>query len=218
MPLIRCDKGDALSLLVQFSIEPWVPCAPPPASLLFSRLSGLAALLDQPFLFYVFFSFHPSLPRFPHSVYKSCAFFCDSSRPLRPHRFYPRSRSHSRPHLLFSFLSPLPSLFPSCVRPGLSNLVPVPVPVSILRSLISLHPLSRSRSCSMPVPAPDPVPISVPAPDSVSAPDLVRSFLSFGPGYPLGAMRVYRNQALRTELPGARKRYPLSAKMMTRAE
>ena len=42
-PLIRRDRGDTLSLLVQLLLEPWVPCTPPPASLLLSRLSGLAA-------------------------------------------------------------------------------------------------------------------------------------------------------------------------------
>ena len=43
-PLIRRDKGDTLSLLlVQILLEPWTPWAPPPASLLFPRLSGLAA-------------------------------------------------------------------------------------------------------------------------------------------------------------------------------
>ena len=70
----------------------------------------------------------------------------------------------------------------------------------------------------MPITAPNPVPISVPAPDSDPASDLVRSFPPFGPGYPLGAMRMYRYQALRTELSGARKRYPLPAEMMTRAD
>ena len=51
------------------------------------------------------------------------------------------------------------------------------------------------------------MPISVPAPDFDPARDPVRSFPSLGPGYPLGAMRVYRLQASRTELSGARKRY-----------
>ena len=76
-PLIRRDNGDTLSLLEQLLLEPWVPCAPPPAFLLLSRLSGLAA--SEPTLsFLFFFSFHPCLPRFPHSVYNyfavSCAF------------------------------------------------------------------------------------------------------------------------------------------------
>ena len=29
-PLIKRDKGDTLSLLVQILLEPWAPCAPPP--------------------------------------------------------------------------------------------------------------------------------------------------------------------------------------------
>ena len=90
-----------------------------PASLLFSSLSGLATTtvtLDQPFPFLLFFSFHPSLPRFPHGVYNnSCAVSCASSPLLRPPRSYPRScpRSYPRPrshlrYLLLSFSSPVP--------------------------------------------------------------------------------------------------------------
>ena len=93
----------------------------------------------------------------------------------------------------------------SCSRP-----VPAPVPAPILRFFVRLHPLSRSRSRSIPVP--------VPAPDSDTAPGPVRFFPSLGPCYSLDAVRVYRYQALRTELSGARKRCPLSADMMTRAE
>ena len=112
--------------------------------------------------------------------------------------------------LLLSFPSPLPSQFPSCVRPMIS----VPAP-SLFRSYA---PSFAPAPIPVPVPAPKPVPVSVPAPDSDPAPDLVRSFPSLGHGYPFGAMRVYRNQALRTELSGPRKRYPLSSEMMTRAE
>ena len=64
-------------------------------------------LLDQPFLFYVFFSFHPSLPRFPHDVYNSCAGSCASSPLFHPPRSYPRSRSRS--HL--RYCSRFPYLF-----------------------------------------------------------------------------------------------------------
>ena len=42
-PLIRRDKGDTLSLLVQFLLKLRVPCAPPPASLLISTIFELAA-------------------------------------------------------------------------------------------------------------------------------------------------------------------------------
>ena len=51
------NHENVLSLLLQFLLlnKPWVPCAPPSASLLLFRLSGLAAIiLDKPFLFYIF--------------------------------------------------------------------------------------------------------------------------------------------------------------------
>ena len=72
-------------------------------------------------------------------------------------------------------------------------------------------------SVPVPVPAPDSVPVSVSAPDSDPAPDPVRSFPSLGPAYSLGGAYVYRHRAMRAELSGARKRHPLSAEMMTRA-
>ena len=84
-PLIRCDRGDTLSLLVQILLEPWAPCAPPPASLLLSRLSGLAAI-EPTLSFLHFFSFHPCLPRFPHGVYNYFALSCASLPPFRPPR------------------------------------------------------------------------------------------------------------------------------------
>ena len=63
-PLIRRDKGDTVSLLVQFLLEPWVPRAPPPASLPFSRLSWLAA--TGPTLYFLrVFLFPPKSPPFP---------------------------------------------------------------------------------------------------------------------------------------------------------
>ena len=63
-PLIRRDKGDTLSLLVQFLFKPWVPRAPPPASLLLSRLSGLAAA-GPTLSFLHIFLFPPKSPPFP---------------------------------------------------------------------------------------------------------------------------------------------------------
>ena len=125
---------------------------------------------------------------------------------------------------LLSFPSPLPSPFRSYVRPWVSTPVFVPVPVPILRSFVRLHPGSRSRSVPVPitiyvpVPASDPIPVSVPTPVSDPAPDPVRSFPSLGPGYSLGAMRLYRYRALRTELSSVRKRHPLSSEMMTDVE
>ena len=63
-PLIRRDKGDTLSLLVQFLLKLRVPCAPPPASLLISTIFELAATgptLPFPHLFLV----PPKSPPFP---------------------------------------------------------------------------------------------------------------------------------------------------------
>ena len=54
-------------------------------------------LLDQPFIFYMFPSFHSSLPRFPHGVYRSCAVSCASSPLFRPPRSYPRVRFRYHP-------------------------------------------------------------------------------------------------------------------------
>ena len=75
-PLIKRDKGDTLSLLVQILLGPWAPCAPP---LLPCCSPGYPSwqLLNQPFLFYIFFAFHPScLPRFPRGVYSYFACAC----------------------------------------------------------------------------------------------------------------------------------------------
>ena len=104
--LIRRNKGDTLSPLVQFLFKPCVPCAPPPASLRFSRLFGLTA--TEPTLSCLrLFSFHPSLPRFPYGVYNSCAFFCASSALLRSPRSRPRScpRFHPRPRFHLRYFS-----------------------------------------------------------------------------------------------------------------
>ena len=45
-------------------------------------------LLNQPFLFYIFFAFHPCLPRFPRGVYRHFAGFCAFSPPFRPPQSY----------------------------------------------------------------------------------------------------------------------------------
>ena len=73
-------------------------------------------LLDQPFLFYIFSSFHPSLPCFPHGVY--CGF-------LRFLASLPPS-----PILLSSFLLPV-ILVPVPISATVLASVPVPVPVPI---------------------------------------------------------------------------------------
>ena len=156
-PLIKRDKGDTLSLLVQILLEPWAPCAPP---LLPCCSPGYPSwqLLNQPFLFYIVFAFHPCLHRFPHGVYKSCAVSCASSPLLRPPRSYPRSRSHlhccsrfrprscPRSHPVFIQGSLLPS--PSSPRPHLryySSFCPRSRP-PILCSSKGLHPRPRPRS------------------------------------------------------------------------
>ena len=157
-PLIRRDKGDTLSLLVKFLLKPWVPFASLPASLLFSRLSGLEA--TEPILFCLrFSSFHPSLPRFPHRVYNSCAVSCTSSPLLCPPRPRPRSRTRSHPR-------------PRSISATALVSVPAPVPVPILRSSTGLYPCPRThlaflRSPSLPFPFPlRPRPYQRPRPSS----------------------------------------------------
>ena len=175
-PLIRRDKGDTLSLLVQFLLinKPWVPCAPLPASLLLYRLSGLAT--TGPTLSFVrFFLFLTQVSPVSHMASTTLV------------RFLARLR--------LSSALPNPVLVPVPILVPISATVTISVPVPILRSFVRL-PLSRSRFRSIPVPDP------VPTPDSDPAPDPVRSFSSLGPGYPLGAMRDYRHLALRTELSG----------------
>ena len=134
------------------------------------------------------------------------------------HSSFPRSL-----FILVQFSFPISC--PSRPRPR-SYPVPAPVPtpilIPVLLSLAGLHLRSSSRpvpvliivSVPVPLPVPVPVPVLVPTP----APDPVRSFPSLGLGYPLRTMRVYRHRVLRTEVSGAYKRHPLSAKMMTRAE
>ena len=63
--LIRLDRGDTLFLLVQFFLKPWVLCAPPPASLLVSRLSGLLVATGPTLSFLRLFLFPPKSPSLP---------------------------------------------------------------------------------------------------------------------------------------------------------
>ena len=90
--------------------------------------------LNQSFLFYVFFAFHPCLPRFPHGVYSYFAVSCAFLSPFRPPQSYfrsryrrprshlrysphlrPRSRPRSHPVFVYGSPPPSPSLFPLCV-------------------------------------------------------------------------------------------------------
>ena len=90
-------------------------------------------LVDQPFLFYIVSSFHPSLARFPRGVYNACAVSCGFFASLPPSPIlssfplpFPLSSSpFPSPLLLLSFPSPLPTPFPSCVRLRVSTPVPV---------------------------------------------------------------------------------------------
>ena len=131
-------------------------------------------LLNQSFLVYVLFSFYPSLFRFPHGVYNSCAFSC-ASRLRSRLRSRPRFHSHSRSHLRYcsrfrprshpAFIlwspspSPFPSPFPSALRPPFPS-----VCVSSFSSTLVLVPApspSPSTSTSL-FPPPTLIPPSIP--------------------------------------------------------
>ena len=173
---------------------------PPPAFLLLSRLSGLPATGPTLSFLHVFL-FPPKSPPFPSWRQVLCGFLrfsvslppspimisfpFPSSRPYSHFHYCSRFRPHSRPRFHPVFVQGSPPMSRSTPPP-----LPAPVPVPILRSVVHLYPLSPSHSLS----------ISVPVPDSDPAPDPIQSFLSFGPSYPPGAMRVYRQQAVRTEL------------------
>ena len=103
---------------------------PPPASLLLSRLSELAA--TEPTLSFLhFFLFQPVSPLFPA---RRLQLFCGflrffASLPPSPILFsFPLSSSPFPSPLLCSLSSP--SLFPSGVRLRVTTSVPVPVPAS----------------------------------------------------------------------------------------
>ena len=153
-------------------------------------------LLDQPFFFYIFSSFRPSLPRFPHGVYKSCAVSCASSPLFRPPRSYPRSCSrYPRPRSHLRYCPRFrPRSHPMFVYES-TPLSPCPLPPRA-RSRPRSHPaLLRSPSPpfplrSVPVPMTVHVPVLPPAPDSNPTHGSVRSFPSPGPDYPLGTMRA----------------------------
>ena len=129
-PLIRRDKGDTLSLLVVQILlyEPWVPCGPPPASLLLPRLlSGLAATTEPTLSFLHFFRFQP--------IHVS-----------------PVSRTASTTAVLrFLALFCLPSALPN---PILDTVVVVPVPISA--TVLASVPVSIRCSSTGPHPRPRP--------------------------------------------------------------
>ena len=114
---------------------------------------GCWQLLDQPFIFYIFPSFHRSLPRFPYGVYNYFAVSCACSPLFRPPRSYPRSFPFPLSSSPFPspLLSSLPSPFLSCF-------------------FVHLHSRSRSPSRSVPVPMTVHVPIPTSVPVTVSVP------------------------------------------------
>ena len=128
-------------------------------------------LLNQPFLVYVFSSFSPSLPRFSHSVYNSCAVSCASSPLLRPPQFRPRSRRRfhrrycsrfrlrsrppSNPKLVHGSPPPFPFPFLPRTRSRPRShlaLLPSPPPPFSLLSPLRPRPHHRSRPSSRPRP------------------------------------------------------------------
>ena len=104
------QRGHTLSTCVQFLLKPCVPCASPPASFLFSRLSGLVTT-ELTLSCLRCFLFPSKFPPFPACVYIFCAIPCASSPPLRPPRSRPRSRPRSHPYIC-SYLRHC-----SCFRP-----------------------------------------------------------------------------------------------------
>ena len=196
-------RGDTLSLLVQFLLKRCVPCAFPLLPIYSLDYLGWQ-LLNQPFLVYVFPSFHSSLLRFPNGVYNSCAVSCASSPLFRPPRsrpcscprIYPRPRSHLRYCSRFRPHSPVPFPF-LCWSTGLhprsrprSRAVPTLTLVTILRSLVRLHPVLVPVPAPSPFPPPTPLPspsyvrprVSTPVPVSAPAPSPLPSlFLSCVP-------------------------------------
>ena len=111
-------------------------------------------LLNQPFLFYIFFYFHLYLPRFPHGVYSYFAVPCAFSPLFRPPRSYSRSRRFSpRSHPVFVYGSPAPSPSPPRPRsrprsrPTLLRSFPPPFPFPLCpRPHDRSHPRYRLRS------------------------------------------------------------------------
>ena len=138
---------------------------PPPPLLPCHSLDYLSwQLLNQPFIFYIFFSFHPCLPRFSHGVYNYFAVSCAFSPLFRPPRSYPRSR----------YRRPVP----------ISASVLASVPVPIRCSSTGPHPRPRPALLRSP---PPPFPLRPRLryrlrshPRLHPAPDPVRSFLSLG--------------------------------------
>ena len=162
-------RGHTHSLRVQILHKPWVPCAYPPASLLFSRLSGLEA--TEPTLSCLrFFSFSTQVSPVFDIAYTILV------------QFHVLLRLSSR--LPDPFLVPIP--VPILVRVPISAtaLVSVPAPAPVPTLCLSTGLQTRPRSRSRPVPAPSsfpscaslfastsvPVPTPSPSPSPLTSP------------------------------------------------
>ena len=160
--------------------------------------------MNQPFFVCVFFSFRPSLPRFPSRVYNSFRGFCASLLLFRP------PRSCSSP--------PVPGRWSSTRCDGLAGASGLPAVVAgylfaspvlsclPIRSLSPLHPhlyshphyLSRSRSHPYPR---DPLHTRIPsAPAPAPIPVAVSSLPSLVPCSRLGITSTGRRRVLRAKL------------------
>ena len=121
-------------------------------------------LLDQPFLFNVFFLFPPKSPPFPTWRLQLMCIFLQlfaslPPSPISPSFPFPFPFPSSFPfpcQILLSFPSPLPSPFPPYVRPRASTSVPVPVPAP--SPLPSSFPFTLLRSPPPPFPFPPTTP------------------------------------------------------------
>ena len=146
-------------------------------------------LMNQPFLFYIFFSFPARRLRL------FCVFLrFFASLPLSPILFsfpFPLSSSPFPSPLLYSISSPFPSAFPSGVR------LRVPLPVPVLVPAPSPYP-SPSPSCA---PSFTSIPVPVPAPSPPHARSRPRYHLRSNP-------RLQSRPRPRSLLPALRTRLP----------
>ena len=167
-PLIRRDKGDTLSLLVQFLLKLRVPCAPPPASLLISTIFELAATGPTlPFLH--LFLVPPKSPPFsPWRLQLFSGFLrflaSFSPSPTLPSFPFPSSPFPS------SLLTLGPSPFPSGVRRWVSTSVPIPALSPLPSPFPSCAPSFTPTPVSTPAPSPSPWPFTSPFPSPTPLP------------------------------------------------
>ena len=150
-------KGTHSLYLYKSYLSPEHPVLPPLLPCCSLKYPGWQ-LLNQPFLFCIFFAFHPScLPRFPHGVHNYFAVSCAFSPPFRPPqsysrsryrrprshprynpRFSPRSRPRSHPVFVYGYPPPTPS--PSCAPSFTSTTM-----LLLLLLFPHISPISRTR-------------------------------------------------------------------------